>query len=499
MNRTIFAVAPTVRRGARWRRRGTTLLELLVVVLIILSITALTIPVVAPAVQGRRTREAARMFATFLNAARNRAIETGRPAGVWLERMPAYPEVVSNIFMAEVPPPYSGDFADSQVAAFVVNRSGQSQAVRGFSNPTDQDWWNIVVPKTRTTLMIDAWANPDPLEQGIVREGDLIKLEGRDELFTLKVVETTVDGDNGAGGNRKWWYLARGRNGNTPEGGYYGGAEAFDADGNRRIEWFDNATNKGRNYRIWTCDSIIGTYNANGVATPNRARPGLRYQIFRQPSKMLSGGIKLPEGIVLDLNFSGMSDGELMRITGTSQTAPVAGYNNPPFHPRRDSVDTTFCPYWGDAIYPLDRTPVILVFSPGGLLDRVYCHRIGVAASGVAANSSWNYQAVAPTGTVFFLAGKLDKVYPDEQYRVNQTPDENYAIQAKKNWLDLENLWVTIDPISGLISSSMVDDIAETAADVNINGVYKLRAQNPVNIGWARLSASRIRRSLGGK
>jgi len=492
--------------GARRRavpRGGTTLLELMVVVLIILSITAITIPVVAPAVQARRTREAARLFTTFLNAARNRAIESGRPAGVWLERMPAYPEAVSNIFMAEVPPPYSGDFSDSQVACFVANRSGQSRVNVAFSNRNDTDWWNIVVPKTRTTLMVDAWANPDPLEQGMVREGDLIKIEGRDWFYTLKTVEMTIDGDSGAGGNRKWWYISRGRNGPTAEGGYYGGSEAFDWDGNRRIEWFSNASLMPRNYAIQTCNGLIGSSSVNGVVTTERSKPGLRYQIFRQPSKMQSGGIKLPEGIVLDLNFSGMSDGDVMRVTATSAAAaPSTGsYSNPPFHPRRDPNDTTFCPFWGDSLYPQDRSPILLVFSPGGLLDRVYCHRIAFnyAVNGLATNSAWNYQAVIPTGPLFFLVGKLDKIFPDEQYRTTQSADVNFQYQIKKNWLDLENLWVTIDPNGGLITSAMVDDIAETAQDPAIADVYKLRAQNPVNIGWARLNASRSRRSLGGK
>ncbi len=484
------------------RRRATTLLELLVVILIILSITAITIPVVAPAVQARRTREAARMFTTFLNAARNRAIESGRPAGVWLERMPAYPEAVTNIFMAEVPPPYSGDFADSQVAAFLVNGNGQSRVNAAYSNRTNRDWWNIVVPKTRTTLMVDAWANPDPLEQGLVRDGDLIKFEGRDWFYTLKTVEMTVDGDNGAGNNRKWWYVSRGRNGNTAEGGYYGGSEAFDWAGNYRIEWFDNQSLMPRNYYVETCRGLIGTSIVNGVAMTEATRPGLRYQIFRQPSKMQSGGIKLPEGIVLDLNFSGMSDGDVMRVTTTTPAAsPQFGYNNSPFHPRRDPNDTTFSPYWGDALYSQDRTPVLLVFSPGGLLDRVYCHRVAYsfAVTGVPTNSAWHYQAVVPTGPVYFLVGKLAKIFPDEQFRTTQSEDVNFQYQVKKNWLDLENLWVTVDPNGGLITSAMVDDIAETAEDPNIADVYKLRAQNPANIGWARLNASRSRRSLGGK
>lgn len=54
------------------RRGGFTLLELLVVILIMLSVTAITIPVVAPAMKGRQIREGIRMLNTFLNAAQSR-------------------------------------------------------------------------------------------------------------------------------------------------------------------------------------------------------------------------------------------------------------------------------------------------------------------------------------------------------------------------------------------------------------------------------------------
>lgn len=461
-------------------RRGTTLLELLVVILVILSITALSIPVMAPAMQGRRMREGARIFTTFINAARNRAIESGRPAGVWLERMPNYPEAVSNLYMAEVPPPYAGDFADSMVSTFYINMSGRTAgaatSAASLPNATDRDFWNIVVPRTRTTFFTDSWANPDPLEQTLVREGDQIKFEGRDRLYTLRVVETQVDGDNGAGGSRKWWYFLRGRNcaaTTGPEGGYTNERDQL----NRYyIRAFDGQEHLGDgNDFVLTC---------NGLSTQNeRTRPGLRYQIYRQPQRLLSGGVKLPEGIVIDLNFSGTTDGTLMRLTSTAQTGT---YNNIPFHPRVDANDTTFCPYWGDPVYPFDRNPVMLVFSPGGNLDRVYCHRTGTA------NSNWHYQALTPNGPLFFLIGQLDKLYPGEQYRVSQTPTQNMEYQLKKNWLDVNNLWVSLDPTTGFISASPVDDIVDTSND-------PLRAMNPVNLGWTRLTASRMRRALGGK
>ncbi|HEV3339701.1 MAG TPA: prepilin-type N-terminal cleavage/methylation domain-containing protein, partial [Pirellulales bacterium] len=65
--------------------RGVTLIELLVVIMIMLMISVITIPVVAPALSNRQIRESARMVDVFLNGARNRAAQTGRPVGVVFE------------------------------------------------------------------------------------------------------------------------------------------------------------------------------------------------------------------------------------------------------------------------------------------------------------------------------------------------------------------------------------------------------------------------------
>ncbi len=95
--------------------RGVTLLELLVTIGIILAITAAVIPVMAPAMAGRRLREASRGVNTFISSARNRAMVTGRPVGVAFERLPAEPQASMLLSMVEVPAPWSGDNATSTI------------------------------------------------------------------------------------------------------------------------------------------------------------------------------------------------------------------------------------------------------------------------------------------------------------------------------------------------------------------------------------------------
>ena len=66
-------------------RRGMTLVELLMVVVILALLMVVAVPMVRPAFRDRKVREAARQINAFFTA-QARAAEMGRPVGVWIER-----------------------------------------------------------------------------------------------------------------------------------------------------------------------------------------------------------------------------------------------------------------------------------------------------------------------------------------------------------------------------------------------------------------------------
>ena len=105
-------------------RRGVTVLELLVVLLILLMVTAAAIPIVVPAMQNRQMREAARLVSSYFSMARSRAIETGRPVGVVVERNNGQP-FGFQLSQVEVPPPYAGDIVG---AVALVRMTGTGAA-----------------------------------------------------------------------------------------------------------------------------------------------------------------------------------------------------------------------------------------------------------------------------------------------------------------------------------------------------------------------------------
>jgi type II secretory pathway pseudopilin PulG len=442
-------------------RRGATLLELLAVVLILLMITAMTIPVVAPAVSGRRIREGARMVSTFINAARNRAIETGRPAGVWLERSAGLAEVCDNLYMADVPPVYAGDFLDSTVEFKLVDETGAPW--NSTDIPGQQDFWNIIIPRTRTMFMVDSWSAPDPSVQTLVREGDLIQFDGYDRKYPLKIV-SGIPVSSKYFSASTWWYFIRGRNASSPTSGY---SSQTNQVGRYIISWWDGDL-KGINW-----------YNTMRTSpTPgNFDRAGLRYKIYRQPQRLMAGSIRLPRNVVIDLNYSSMTNG------GTDSGVP--------FHPRHDPEDTSFNAFWGYPIYPDDDTPVIFTFSPGGHVEKVY-------RQSLQTGQHWAWEADDPTGPIYLLVGERDHITPDV-YLKSQIDDSinsgNLKVEFQKNWLNLDALWIRITPNGGTVNTSLVDDPKYFQTDKDA----KTLAADPSNVRYTRLQKAMTGRSVGGR
>ncbi len=97
----------------RAARRGMTLVELLVAISILVILMGIASQMMNLSVDDRRTREAARAVDVYLNSAKNRAIQTGRPCGVLLSTLQGQPEAVVGLQQVEVPPPYAGDTLDA--------------------------------------------------------------------------------------------------------------------------------------------------------------------------------------------------------------------------------------------------------------------------------------------------------------------------------------------------------------------------------------------------
>lgn len=132
------------------RRRGLTLVELMVVILIVMMISAVALPILSPQLGARQQREAARSLSAFIAGAQARAKETGRPAGIWIERFPNGEQWSINVFYAETPPPFTGAVPGEKIELTNAGSGVIQVTAFSYSGPPD----------------------------GMIRNGDILELEG---------------------------------------------------------------------------------------------------------------------------------------------------------------------------------------------------------------------------------------------------------------------------------------------------------------------------------
>jgi type II secretory pathway pseudopilin PulG len=108
-----------------------TMIELLVVITIIMVLTAVMIPTIRYQYRNRALREAERQLIAFIGSAQARALQLGRPVGIWIDRFSdsetptganytgANYAVATNyavaIYLAEIPRPYTGETRNERV------------------------------------------------------------------------------------------------------------------------------------------------------------------------------------------------------------------------------------------------------------------------------------------------------------------------------------------------------------------------------------------------
>jgi type II secretory pathway pseudopilin PulG len=330
--------------GGRHRRTGLTLVELLVVIVILTMVTAATIPLMAPVTGQRKVREAARTLATMLAQAQAQALSSGRPAGVWLQRLestlPGQPPTIRSnqaidLFLCESPPPYTGETPQAQAA---VAMQGNNLATVMFM---DMD----------TSGQLAETALPPRF----VFPGDHIRLNYRGSDYQI------VSGAS------------------YPDGSL-----------------------NGRNVVLRV---LVTDVRPPVVPTP--------YQIYRQPVKAAGDPVTLPVGSLVDLSFSGVNGAEFAVLVGEpGPTNPTSLADAAP-----------------------DR-PVCIMFGPTGTLDSVYFGRRPKSASA----SRSDYEPYKPISSVYLLVG--------------QPPNDTGT--SRLNVVNTDNLWVAVNPQSGLVTTSEV-------------------------------------------
>lgn len=393
-------------------QRGITLIELLVVVSIMMLLALVAVPMMRPAMENRQVRETARAINVFLSSVRNRAIESGRPCGVLIQRMRLVnPNDTSKTLQftqhsqsgvalqqIEIPPPYTGNVAGATVRV-------QNWTYR----PNGSPYW----PTGAVVLKLKIHQYSFPLAETF-RRGDLIQLGNQGPWFTIVEDPYDQQGDP----------IGCGRDFDFPLDGqgfidFSVGQDLSDP----KDGWIDDrlltVTLDPRLARLspWTPSNPLDPDLREPLAVWPMATS---FTILRQPYVATGGStigsiiamrsavrpLELPRGLVVDLESSGPeSDSSLTQWFAAKDTdTTTPGIQDP--------------------------SAVIIVFAPTGAIQSVMCSRMG---------------QVRVTEPICLLLGKRDRMDPT-----------NLPEDGLKNWQDLNNLWIAISPQNGLVTVAPV-------------------------------------------
>jgi len=374
-------------------RGGYTLAEMLIVVTIMIILVATALPVAKKVMDGNQTREASRQFSAYLTMAKMRALQTGRPCGLYLpfNKANGYTDNTNNtstsganptlyrywpvrqvtqVFLAEVPAPYAGSTIGARGKVVQnYNVSGQYCFMPVTYDPSSGN----LIADTSEMAILSSLLNPG--EQFLVR-------------FDYK-------GD---------WY--RFQYNNTAQAPYYyvllGAVQG---------------------------NSLPPGYSESTSSTaPVGALPGKAYQVYRAP-RPIGNPLELPRGTCIDITYSGVGDSsrqyKLTDLSGNNiPTGLISG--------------------------------MYLMFSPAGGVDSVYVNTV-VPGSNPPVVKQLAYPLQQPAGSLYFLLGKTEKVSdPVDLSNATWNPSgtAGYASVNDSNLADPTSLWVVVSRQTGVVTTA---------------------------------------------
>ena len=393
----------TRRSATHQGHRGLTLVELLVTITIMGLVIAISIPVVKPMMATNKVKNGADLVAGFLAQARNRAMEENRPVGVTFERILNYEYVAAGDPPTKVTYPYNG-------ACVVMRQVAEPKPLSGF------------VKDVRVTVDCSGGA------------------AGRILFHTWLW--------DGTAGIWKW-------DTNSTEESYWdklvedGDQVQFDAQGpkytiSKSTGFYINpglAENSNLPWPVYTIDNPV------------------LFKVFRkpQPGKVaptMVSPVMLPEGIVVDLDSSGMDN----RICDAKRK--IVGHGGSDW----TAVGDDFC-----AAGPNDTNSVTIMFSPVGDVDKVYYSKLDT--TGVVAGLPELVREI-PAGPIFLNIGIWERAgfwaqdaSSDWHISNDYLPEE---AQFSRNYHDLNNYWVTIFPQNGTVRVNRLSNNSSARGTPNV-------------------------------
>lgn len=331
-------------------RKAFTLVELLVVLVIFLILVAIALPIVKGLISDQKATRTAQNIEAFLNSARSRAIAEGRTVGVRFERLgnANYARSTSLRLRQLVGvPAYSGDAADATAVL-----SGTPVNTASF-NTSDSPLLYL-----SSQILNDGDDSNDYLAP--IQIGDMLELPGgRSVPITVIGVVT----------------------GSTVP-------VSFQLRENQEIDVGGTIYNTSK-FPLWASSSAVGGK--------------MKYRIHRSPMPSTSTVMSLPQGMAVDLNYSGVG-------ISNSEFAPAAS---------------------GDVI------AVDILFNASGSVSHVI--------------HDTDHGREFPNGLIYFCVGEIDGVASLESGALDDPFSQNNTLTT--NIMNTDSLWVVINPASGRVTT----------------------------------------------
>lgn len=396
-------------------RRAMTLIELLVVIVILTTVVAAAIPILAPADDDRRLREASRGLNTFITGAQARAIALNRPVGIGLKRLSQDTGraedrgVCLEAFYIEQPLPYAGFDTNSRVClAIHPNPAFAGTVLVRF------------VARGATAPQLPAgWAN-DLFPEQMIRPGDVIETGGTRFELLLPVRN---DGSNIR----------------MNDSGFF------------RPPQKDTPTIVARPLTD-TGRQLSSKYDSNGAEVgfgkkskaPFWTNPS-PYRILRQAMPTSDEPYQLPEGAAIDLRASGLGDNDYF--------------------------------YWPGE-HDNDQ-PVLVLFSPNGNVSRLRYWQTPAAALGhevFDAPVSDNLYLLVGKRENIPPSVTNDATLVASEWAKAETVEQRDKLRESINWLLPTSRWVVIGSQSGRIVS--VENAAVDLKELFGLGAFAASSEN---------------------
>ncbi|MCR9292221.1 MAG: prepilin-type N-terminal cleavage/methylation domain-containing protein [bacterium] len=423
--------ATEIESSRRGLRSGVTLIELLVVIGVLTLLATLSLSTVKNLLKDQKVTQASRLVQQYIETAKIRAITSRRPVAVFVERVGKTSDgtfdpanfTATRLSMGEVFPAYAGDIIDATGTLWDVDFTSSGNPCRMADRHADQIRF---APED-----VFSGLGTQTGEPGFVRAGDLIQFEGSPEYFLIEDLtpntpEYVAETVTGSGGNSEFALTFF----NPPRPDVYNNCIAS-----------GNYSTKPPALPIFgSTPSLMGP----GADTPSVASPRrVKFRIFRRPTKSLVGAITLPRGTCIDLWASG---------TGRSG----AGLLDAPT-PVLQANET---------VTPASYSRIAIVFDPTGKPNGIFQDNRVVVQDGTGTRVALDDFAGLPLESkLYLLVGRTDQVN-----NTASRPAESDRETVLSNILDASNSWISINPLTGLVSSSPVYSVPDAlVADFQSN------------------------------